>query len=129
MAILNPFNNNKGSQYSDLRPGWTVRVYQKIKEGSKTRTQAFEGVIIARKHGAESGSTITVRKSAGGYGVEKIYPLHSPTIDKIEVVKRTKDSRRAKLYYLREKSAKEIRRKTKVAAEQNEAPTSTEATA
>lgn len=84
----------------DIRPGDTVRVHQKIKEKDKERIQVFEGLIIARKHGKEAGATITVRKVVSGVGVERIIPLHSPAIDKIEVVKRGKP-RRAKLYYLR----------------------------
>lgn len=93
-----------------VAPGNTVRVFQRIREGEKTRLQVFEGVIIARKHGSEPGATITVRKVTGGVGVEKIFPLYLPTVEKIEVVKKTK-VRRAKLYYLRRKSAKETRRK------------------
>jgi len=94
----------------DIRPGDTVRVYQKIQEKNKTRIQIFEGLVLAVKHGKESGGTFTVRKVASGVGVEKIFPLYSPVIDKIEVVKRSK-VRRAKLYYIREKVAREIRRK------------------
>jgi len=96
----------------DLRPGNTVRVWQKIREGEKTRLQAFEGLIIAHKHGFEPGATFTVRKISGGIGVERIFPVFSPNIDKIEIVKRSK-ARRAKLYYIREKTAKQIRRKMK----------------
>jgi len=83
-----------------VRPGDTVRVSQKIQEKDKERLQAFEGLVIARKHGSEPGATITVRKEISGVGVEKIFPMHSPTIDKIEVIKRGK-ARRAKLYYIR----------------------------
>ncbi len=86
---------------TDIRPGDTIRVYQKIKEGDKERLQAFEGLVLARKHGKEAGATITIRREISGVGVERIFPLHSPTIDKIEVLKRGK-VRRAKLYYLRE---------------------------
>ncbi|MEX0919105.1 MAG: 50S ribosomal protein L19 [Candidatus Paceibacterota bacterium] len=96
----------------DIRPGSTVRVYQKIQEKDKTRLQMFEGMIIARKHGSEPGATFTVRKVASGVGMEKIFPLYSPMIDKIEIVKRTK-VRRAKLYYIREKAKKEVRRRIK----------------
>ena len=94
----------------DLRPGDTVRVTQKIKEGDKTRLQAFEGIVLAQKHGTEAGSTFTIRKVSSGVGVERIFPLYSPVIQKIEIVKRAK-VRRAKLYYIREKAAKETRRK------------------
>lgn len=93
----------------DLRSGYTVRVWQKIQEKGKTRLQAFEGLVIARKHGNEAGGTFTVRRVIGGIGVEKIFPLHSPMIDKIEITKKAR-ARRAKLYYVREKAAKEIRR-------------------
>lgn len=92
-----------------LRSGDTVRVWQKIKEGDKTRLQAFEGLILSRKHGDEAGATFTVRKSVDGIGVERIFPLYSPTIDEIEIVRRSK-VRRSKLYFVREKAAKEIRR-------------------
>jgi len=94
----------------DIRSGDTVRVHQKIQEKGKTRIQIFEGLVLAVKHGKESGGTFTVRKMASGVGVEKIFPIYSPVIDKIEVVKRSK-VRRSKLYYIREKVAREIRRK------------------
>ncbi len=94
----------------DIRPGDTVRVHQKVKEKDKERIQTFEGLVLAKKHGKEAGATITVRKVASGVGVEKIFPLHSPIIDKIEVVKRSK-VRRAKLYYLREVKGKKARLK------------------
>ena len=93
----------------NLRSGDTVRVWQKVKEKDKTRLQAFEGLVLARKHGSEAGATFTVRKVMDGVGVEKIFPLYSPIIDKIEVLRRSK-VRRAKLYFVREKAAKEIRR-------------------
>lgn len=91
----------------DIRPGDVVRVHQKIQEKGKTRIQIFEGMILARKHGTDAGATITVRRVSGGYGVERIYPLYSPVIEKIEVVRRAK-VRRAKLYYVREKAQKEL---------------------
>jgi len=93
----------------DLRAGDTVRVWQKIMEKDKVRLQAFEGLVLARKHGREAGATFTVRRVASGVGVEKIFPLYSPMIDKIEIVKRAK-VRRAKLYHIRDKAAKEVRR-------------------
>lgn len=93
----------------DIRSGDTVRVEQKIQEKGKTRLQAFEGLVIAVKHGKEAGGTFTVRKVASGVGVEKIFPIYSPMIDSIEVVKRSK-VRRAKLYHIRDKASKEIRR-------------------
>ena len=96
----------------DIKSGNTVKVWQKIKEGDKFRLQAFEGLIIAHKHGYEPGATFTVRKISNGIGVERIFPLFSPNIEKVEVVKRSK-ARKAKLYYVRDKPAKEIRRKMK----------------
>ena len=96
----------------DVRSGDTVRVHQKIKEKDKERIQAFEGIVIARKHGKGISATITVRKVISGLGVEKVFPIHSPTIDKIEVLKRGK-VRRAKLYYLRKAKGKKARLKRK----------------
>ena len=95
-----------------LKAGDTVRVWQKIKEKEKIRLQAFEGLVLARKHGGEPGATFTVRRVASGVGVEKIFPLYSPLIDKIEVLKHAK-VRRAKLYHIRKKAAKEIKRQMK----------------
>jgi large subunit ribosomal protein L19 len=85
-----------------IKAGDVVRIYQRIKEGEKEKTQVFEGIVIARKHGNEIGATITVRKEISGIGVEKIFPIHSPTIEKIEILKEGK-RKRAKLYYLRKK--------------------------
>jgi len=105
----------------DIRPGDTVRIYQKIKEAQKKdkssertdkeRIQVFEGMVIARKHGREAGATITVRKVISGVGVEKIFPIYSPTIEKIEMVRRGK-VRRAKLYYLRKAKGKKAKLKS-----------------
>ena len=94
----------------DVRSGDTIRVWMRIKEGEKTRLQAFEGLVLARKHGSEPGATITIRKIVGGVGVERIFPLYLPTVEKIELVRRSK-SRRSKLYYIRDKAAKEVRKK------------------
>jgi large subunit ribosomal protein L19 len=96
----------------EIRPGSMVKVWQKIKEGDKIRLQAFEGMVIARKHGFEPGGTFTVRKVSDGIGVERIFPIFSPSIDKIEIIKNLK-TRRAKLYYVRTKAAKQIRKKMK----------------
>ncbi|MBI2637520.1 MAG: 50S ribosomal protein L19 [Candidatus Sungbacteria bacterium] len=95
-----------------MSPGDTVKVYQKLKEGDKMRVQPFEGILIARKHGKGVSATITVRKVSAGIGIEKVIPLHSPTIEKIEIVKKA-NVRRAKLYYIRHKAAREVRRKMK----------------
>ncbi|MCX6713539.1 MAG: 50S ribosomal protein L19 [Candidatus Vogelbacteria bacterium] len=95
----------------DLRAGYTVRVWQKVPEkDGKFRLQAFEGLVIARKHGNEPGATFTVRRVASGVGMEKVFPLYAPMIDKIEIIKKVK-VRRSKLYYIRDKAAKEIRRR------------------
>jgi len=95
----------------DIRAGDTVRVWTKIKEkDGKIRLQAFEGIVLSRKHGIESGAMFTVRRVASGVGVEKIFPLYTPSIDKVEIIRRAR-VRRAKLYYVREKAAKEIKRK------------------
>ena len=96
----------------DIKSGNTVKVWQKIKERDKFRLQAFEGLIIAHKHGYEPGATFTVRKISEGIGVERIFPIFSPNIEKVEIVKKSK-ARKAKLYYVRTKAAKEIRRKMK----------------
>jgi large subunit ribosomal protein L19 len=99
----------------DIRAGDTVKVWQKIEEGKdksgqpKFRLQLFEGLVLARKHGKEAGGTFTVRRVSGGYGVEKVFPLYTPLIEKIEIVKRAR-VRRAKLYYIREKVSREARR-------------------
>lgn len=94
----------------DVRPGDTVRIHQKIKEGDKERAQIFEGLVIARKHGKGVSTNITVRKVLSGVGVERIFPIHSPSIVKIEVLQKGK-TRRAKLYYLRIAKGKRARLK------------------
>ncbi len=94
----------------DIRTGDTVKVSLKIEEKGKIRIQLFEGLVIAHKHGTESGGTITVRKVSHGVGVERIFPIYSPSIEKIEVVRRTR-TRRAKLYFIREKVSRDIRKK------------------
>lgn len=98
------------SDIPEMHPGDTVRVRIKIKEGEKERVGAFEGMLIARKHGSGISATMTVRKVVGGIGVERVFPIHSPVIKRIEVVARA-SARRAKLYYIREKAAREIRKR------------------
>lgn len=94
-----------------IKPGFTVKVWQKVPDkGGKFRLQAYEGLVIACKHGTEPGATFTVRRVASGVGMEKIFPLYSPMIDKIEILREVK-VRRSKLYYIREKAAREIRRR------------------
>jgi large subunit ribosomal protein L19 len=97
----------------DFSSGDVVRVWNKIKEADgKTRLQAFEGMVLARKHGTEIGSTFTVRRVASGVGVERVFPLFSVMIDKIELVRRAR-TRRSKLYYVRDKALRDVRRKLK----------------
>ncbi len=102
---------------AQIRPGMTIKVHQKIKEKTpkgeiKERIQIFEGVVLARKHGSEAGSTITVRKISEGIGVEKIFPLHSPMVAKIDIV-RIGQAHRSKLYFLRDPNKKLKEKKTK----------------
>ena len=111
-TVITPVDINTRKDL-DMKTGDTVRVWQKIEEKGKTRLQAFEGIILARKHGAEAGATFTVRRSTGGFGVEKIFPLYSPMIDKIEILKRSK-TRKSKLYYIREKALKEVSKRFKM---------------
>ena len=99
-------------QKLEFNSGDTVRVWSKIEDKGKYRLQAFEGLVLARKHGTSPSATFTVRKVSNSVGVERIFPLYSPMIDKIEVTKKTK-TRRSKLYYIRDKATKEIRRKMK----------------
>src|SRR3989338_3321095 len=95
----------------DFRAGDVVRVSSKIlDEKGKYRLQAFEGMVLGRKHGKEIGATFTVRKVASGVGVERIFPLYSPMIDKIETTKKS-HAKRSKLYYIRTKAVKDVRRK------------------
>lgn len=94
-----------------FKAGDTVAVSSKIlDEKGKFRLQVFEGIILARKHGTEIGATFTVRKIASGVGVERIFPLYSPLIEKIEITKKSR-ARRSKLYYIRTKAIKDVRKK------------------
>jgi large subunit ribosomal protein L19 len=108
-VAISPVNMEE-RQKLGIKAGDTVRVHQKIQDkDGKSRIQVFEGTVLARKHGDEPGATFTIRKVASGVGVEKIFPLYSPMIDKIEIVRRAK-VRRAKLYFIREKVNREIKR-------------------
>jgi len=111
-------------QMPDFRAGDTVRVWVLIKEGDKERTQAFEGVVIRRHHHGPRES-FTVRKVSYGVGVERIFPLHSPRIDRLEVISRG-DVRRARLFYLRDLSGKAARIKERTQARSNVADASTD---
>ena len=121
MKVITPVNA-EGRAKLGIRAGDTVRVVQNIVELKKgrgtdkkekttknARKQAFEGLVISVKHGTESGAMFTVRTTLSGVGVEKTFPLYTPAIDSIEIVKRSK-VRRAKLYFIREKAAKAVRR-------------------
>ena len=95
-----------------INVGDTVRVHVKIKEGSRERIQVFEGTVIAKKHGGIE-ETITVRRVSYGVGVEKVFPIHAPAVDKIEIVRKGK-VRRAKLYYLRDRVGKSAKVKERI---------------
>ena len=99
-------------EITNVQVGDTVRVHVKVKEGSRERIQVFEGTVIAKKHGGIE-ETITVRRISYGVGVEKVFPIHSPSIDHIEVVRNGK-VRRAKLYYLRSRVVKGAKVKEKL---------------
>ena len=116
VTLLEKFDKDQLKSLPELRPGDTIKVRQKIKEGNKERIQVFEGVILAKKHGKGISATITVRKVVDWVGVERVFPIHSPSIDNIEVVKHGR-VRRAKLYYLREAKGKKAKLKRKEFAE------------
>ena len=111
-TLLEKFNKDQEKKMPDLRPGDTVKVHQKIKEGDKERIQIFEGIIIGKKHGVGIPATITVRKVVDGVGVERVWPIHSPSLEKIEIVRHGK-VRRSKLYYLRTAKGKKAKLKRK----------------
>jgi len=107
-TLINSVAKNSLQSRPQVRVGQTVIVHQKIKEGDKERIQKFEGLIIQVKGDKGVNQTFTVRALVSGVGVEKIFPTHSPSIEKIEIVKQSK-VRRAKLYYMRERSGKSAR--------------------
>lgn len=111
-ALTKVINKYKRSDLPDFRIGDTIKVHVKIKEGEKERTQAFEGVVIARKN-TGMGENITVRKMSFGTGIERIFPVNAPVIDHIDIV-RTGRVRRSKLYYLRGLKGKAARLKERV---------------
>ena len=117
--LLEQFNKSQLKKLPEITTGDIIKVHQKVKEGGKDlpagrqgKIQIFEGLVIAKKHGKGISATITVRKIAGGVGGERIFPIHSPLIDKIEVLRHGK-TRRAKLYYLRTAKGKKSRLKEK----------------
>jgi len=99
-----------------IKPGAVVRVSERIKEKDKERISKFKGVVLARKHGKETGATFTVRATLGDVAVEKIYPINSPIIAKVEILSSPKKAHRSKLYFLRKVSKKVSRQKIGVAA-------------
>ena len=127
MSLINLFEKSHlKTNNPDVRPGDLIKVYQKNLDKEGGKPQVFEGIVLAKKHGKGLTSTITVRKEVKGIGVERIFPLHSPLVEKIEIVKRGK-VRRAKLYYLRWAKGKKKRVKTKN-VEDSSAPQPAEAT-
>lgn len=112
MAMTTIEKNTLRTDIPEIKSGDSVRVIQKVKEGDKERLSPFEGLVIAVKHGKGPTATFTVRKVVSGIGVERVFPMHSPVISKIEVLRHSK-VRRAKLYYIREKAAKETRKRMK----------------
>jgi len=129
-VILQDFNHsNTRKDLPNIKPGHVVKVYQKIVEtkgtGKKTETkeriQVFEGLVIGRKGGTGVNATITVRKISGGIGVEKIFPLSTPAIEKIEIIKITK-AKRAKLNYMRDRVGKATKPKGELASEEDNKP-------
>ena len=130
----------------NFKAGDTINVWSKILEektekkgekkkgdskkgdANKFRLQAFEGIVLARKHGTEMGATFTVRKIASGVGVERIFPLYSPMVDKIEITKKSR-ARRSKLYYIRHKAVKDVRSKMRSVTNQGEEIETAEETA
>jgi len=119
MTLVKHIHAEQERELPAFRVGHTVKVHQKIREGGKERVQIFEGVVIARKGGTGANATFMVRKIASGVGVERIYPLHSPNIVKLEITK-SPIVRQAKLYYVRgrqdntPRARKEIKAKKKV---------------
>ena len=97
-----------------IKSGARIKVWEKVKEGDKERQSAFEGIVIARKHGSEQGATFTVRAVLHGVGVEKIYNINYPNIIKIKITSSPKKIHRSKLYYIRGFSSKKIREKLKI---------------
>jgi large subunit ribosomal protein L19 len=97
-----------------IKPGAKVRVWEIIREGGKERQSPFAGLVIARKHGNESGASFTVRTKISDIGVEKVYPIHSPMIAKIDIISSPHKVHKAKLYHTREFSAKKIRERVKI---------------
>ncbi len=94
-----------------IKAGAMVRVKERVKDGDKERLTSFEGLVLARKHGSEPGATFTVRGEVAGVGVEKIYPIHSPKIARVDILSSPRKVSRSKLYYIRDLSKKQTRQK------------------
>jgi len=110
--ILTKFLKSQKRENSfSFKIGDIIKVYQEIEEGGKKRIQPFDGLVISKKHGTEPGATFTVRKKISGIGTEKIFPLHSPTIKKVEIIKKAKRITKSKLYWTRERTDREIQRR------------------
>ncbi len=120
MPIVKNISDTQLKTLPDFKPGYTVKVHQRIKEGGRERVQIFEGLVIARKGGTGANASFMVRKISYGVGVERIYPLHSPNIVKLEVIK-SPVARKAKLYYVRERldSTPRTRKNKEVKKEDN----------
>ena len=112
MDLIKALNEKQLKEVPQILVGDTVRVHVKVKEGARERVQVFEGTVIAKKHGGVS-ETFTVRRVAHGCGIERVFPLHSPTVEKVEIVREGK-VRRAKLYYLRDRVGKAAKVKSKI---------------
>jgi large subunit ribosomal protein L19 len=112
-TLIDATYQERRTSFPDFKAGDTINVHIKIKEGNKERIQQFQGIVIQRRNPNTNGETFTVRKISEGIGVERIFPLLSPTIDKIEL-KQKGIVRRARLYYLRDKQGKAARIKTKL---------------
>ena len=112
MDLIKELTKSQIKEMPEVNVGDTVRVHLRVKEGNRERIQVFEGTVIAKKHGGIN-ETFTVRRVAHGCGVERVFPLHSPTVEKVEVVRNGK-VRRAKLYYLRDRVGKAAKVKSKV---------------
>jgi large subunit ribosomal protein L19 len=110
---LDKFKKKQKQENPDIKTGDKVKVHYQVEVNGEKRTQITEGLVIARKHGNDASATITVRQTIDKHFIEKIFPLHSPNIEKIELIKRGK-ARKSKLYFLRNKSRKEIRKKLKI---------------
>ena len=112
MDLIKELTKSQVKDMPAVQVGDTVKVHVKVKEGARERIQVYEGIVIAKKHGGIE-ETITVRRVSYGVGVEKVFPLHAPTVEKIEVVRRGK-VRRAKLYYLRDRVGKSAKVKERI---------------